>query len=132
MCIRDRFDPHCDFSSTYYLDEGGRLVAMSRYDQNDEDTERTDFVQKTNKYTVKRWKGQEERVMDTPLMRFAERTLTHSFCISGTVSYTHLDVYKRQVVRGAGDVVVPLLARQALDHLVGLGAFVAVEAPRCV
>ena len=80
---RKQFDPHCDFSSTYYLDEGGRLVAMSRYDQNDEDTERTDFVQKTNKYTVKRWKGQEERVMDTPLMRFAERTLTHSFCISG-------------------------------------------------
>lgn len=80
---RKQFDPHCDFSSTYYLDENGRLAPMSRFDQNDADTERTDFVQKTNKYTVKRWMGQEERAMDTPLLRFAERTLTHSFCISG-------------------------------------------------
>ena len=54
---RKQFDPHCDFSSTYYLDEGGRLVAMSRYDQNDEDTERTDFVQKTNKYTGEALEG---------------------------------------------------------------------------
>lgn len=80
---RKQFDPHCDFSSTYYLDESGHLISMSRYDQNDADTEQTDFVEKTNKYTVKRWKGQPERKADTPLMRFATRTLTHSFCISG-------------------------------------------------
>lgn len=80
---RKQFDPHCDFSSTYYLDEGGRLIPMSSYDQNDADTEATDFVRKTNRYTVKRWKGQQEQAMDTPLLRFAERTLTHSFCISG-------------------------------------------------
>ncbi len=80
---RKQFDPHCDFSSTYYLDEAGRLVPMSSYDQNDADTEATDFVRKTNRYTVKRWKGQQEQAMDTPLLRFAGRTLTHSFCISG-------------------------------------------------
>ena len=46
--------------------------------------ERTDFVQKTNKYTVKRWKGPggayHGHAAHT-LLR--ERTLTHSFCISG-------------------------------------------------
>lgn len=80
---RKQFDAHCDFSSTYYLDESGALVPMSSWNQNDADTEETDFVKKTNKYTVKRWMEQPEKKMDTPLMRFAERTLTHSFCISG-------------------------------------------------
>ena len=80
---RKQFDPHCDFSSTYYLSEDGKLVATSRFDQNSGDTEKTDFVEKTNKYTVKRWRFQPEKQMDTPLLRFAERTLTHSFCISG-------------------------------------------------
>lgn len=80
---RKQFDPHCDFSSTYYLDENGAFVAMSKFSQNDADTEKTDFVEKTNKYTVKRWKFQQDRPADTPLMRFAMRTLTHSFCISG-------------------------------------------------
>lgn len=51
---RKQFDPHCDFSSTYFLSEDGRLVATSRFDQNAADTEQTDFVEKTNKYTVKR------------------------------------------------------------------------------
>lgn len=82
---RKQFDPHCDFSSTYYLDENGRLVAMSRYSQNDQDTEKTDFVAKTNAYTGKRWRIQtgEEEPAATPLKKFALRTLTHSFCISG-------------------------------------------------
>ena len=80
---RKQFDPHCDFSSTYYLSEDGKLVATSRFDQNSGDSEKTDFVEKTNKYTVKRWRFQPEKQMDTPLLRFAERTLTHSFCISG-------------------------------------------------
>ena len=80
---RKQFDPHCDFSSTYYLDETGKLVAMSERDQNSCDTERTDFVEKTNRYTTKRWRYQAGAEADTPLMRFAMRTLTHSFCISG-------------------------------------------------
>ena len=80
---RKQFDPHCDFSSTYFLSEDGRLVATSRFDQNDADTEQTDFVEKTNKYTVKRWRFQPGHEETTPLLRFAERTLTHSFCISG-------------------------------------------------
>lgn len=58
-------------------------MATSRFDQNDADTEQTDFVEKTNKYTVKRWRFQPGHEKTTPLLRFAERTLTHSFCISG-------------------------------------------------
>ena len=80
---RKQFDPHCDFSSTYYLDEQGKLVSMSDSRQNCADTERTDFVAKTNNYTVKRWKYNEEKKAETPILKFAMRTLTHSFCISG-------------------------------------------------
>ena len=40
-------------------------------------------MEKTNKYTVKRWRFQPGHEKTTPLLRFAERTLTHSFCISG-------------------------------------------------
>ncbi len=80
---RKQFDPHCDFSSTYFLDAGGRLAALSERSQNDGDTERTDFVEKTNKYTQKRWRYQPGGQADTALGRFALRTLTHSFCISG-------------------------------------------------
>lgn len=80
---RKQFDPHCDFSSTYYLTEDGRLVAMSRFHQNDCDTEQTDFVAKTNKYTKKRWQMQQGAPAESPVMQFAMRTLTHSFCISG-------------------------------------------------
>ena len=83
---RKQFDPHCDFSSTYYLDESGRLICMTRFHQNDCDTEQTDFVEKTNKYTDKRWRiqdGAEEKAKTSPLMKFALRTLTHSFSISG-------------------------------------------------
>jgi len=81
---RKQFDPHCDFSSTYYLDEDGELVATSRFHQNDGDTEKTDFVAKTNQYTKKRWQMQTPEVEGTSrLLRFARRTLTHSFCVSG-------------------------------------------------
>ena len=83
---RKQFDPHCDFYSTYYLDESGRLICMTQFHQNDCDTEQTDFVEKTNKYTDKRWRiqdGAEEKAKTSPLMKFALRTLTHSFSISG-------------------------------------------------
>lgn len=80
---RKQFDPHCDFSSTYYLDETGRLVAMSSFEQNDTDTERTDFVAKTNRYTDKRWRLQPGASAETPLQKFALRTMTHSFSVSG-------------------------------------------------
>jgi uncharacterized radical SAM superfamily Fe-S cluster-containing enzyme/NAD-dependent SIR2 family protein deacetylase len=82
---RKQFDPHCDFSSTFYLDEQGKLVPMSRFNQNDQDTEQTDFVAKTNCYTDKRWRYQsaKEKSADTLLKKFALRTLTHSFSISG-------------------------------------------------
>ena len=67
-----------------YLDEEGTLVATSHFHQNDGDTEETDFVAKTNQYTKKRWKMQTPPVKEgSRLMRFAARTLTHSFCISG-------------------------------------------------
>lgn len=82
---RKQFDPHCDFSSTYYLDDNGRLVCMTDVRQNDCDTEQTDFVEKTNKYTDKRWRFQadDEKLKNSPLLKFAARTLTHSFSISG-------------------------------------------------
>lgn len=80
---RKQFDPHCDFSSTYYLDEAGRLIPMSNRDQNCADTEATDFVEKTNVYTDKRWRFQSGEKKDGKLMKFVMRTLTHSFCISG-------------------------------------------------
>lgn len=80
---RKQFDPHCDFSSTYYLDEENHLVAMSHWDQNKDDTEITDFVEKTNVYTNKRWRMQPERETESKLIKFVTRTLTHSFCISG-------------------------------------------------
>ena len=80
---RKQFDPHCDFSGSFYLDEGGRLRPMSRYEQNDADTEETDFVAKTNCYTDKRWRFQPGREESSPLLKFALRTLTHSFSVSG-------------------------------------------------
>lgn len=82
---RKQFDPHCDFSGTYYLREDGILAPMSNYTQNEHDTEETDFVAKTNCYTDKRWRMQaaEARKTDTPLQKFAMRTFTHSFSISG-------------------------------------------------
>ena len=80
---RKQFDPHCDFSSTFYLDEEEHLVPTSDWHQNRCDTEETDFVEKTNKYTNKRWRFQPEKDTGSDLMRFAMRTLTHSFCISG-------------------------------------------------
>ena len=83
---RKQFDPHCDFSSTYYLDEKNHLIPMTRKNQNDCDTEKTDFVAKTNLYTDKRWRLQteeEESGDKSPLLRFARRTMTHSFSVSG-------------------------------------------------
>lgn len=80
---RKQFDPHCDFSSTYYLDESGKLIAMSKREQNKADTEKTDFVAKTNVYTDRRWRFQSQSETGGPLMKFVMRTLTHSFCISG-------------------------------------------------
>lgn len=80
---RKQFDPHCDFSCTYFLDENGRLVAMSDSRQNCGDTEQTDFVAKTNRHTDKRWRFQPEHPSDSPLQRFAMRTMTHSLSISG-------------------------------------------------
>jgi len=82
---RKQYDPHCDFSSTYYLDEAGKLIPMTDRNQNCGDTEETDFVEKTNLYTDKRWRRQsgEVKTADSPLMKFAIRTLTHSFSISG-------------------------------------------------
>ena len=83
---RKQFDPHCDFSATYYLDEDNHLIPMTQKNQNACDTEKTDFVAKTNVYTDKRWRlqsGAEEKE-SSPLLRFARRTLTHSFSISGT------------------------------------------------
>ena len=83
---RKQFDPHCDFSSTYYLDEENRLIPMTRKNQNACDTEKTDFVAKTNVYTDKRWRLQSdsgEKDNQSPLLKFARRTLTHSFSVSG-------------------------------------------------
>ncbi len=83
---RKQFDPHCDFSSTYYLNEEGRLIPMTYRHQNDGDTEQTDFVAKTNAYTDKRWRlqgGPNEQEAKTPLLRLARRTMTHSFSLSG-------------------------------------------------
>lgn len=80
---RKQFDPHCDFSSTYYLDEGDRLVALSSFDQNTADTEKTDFVAKTNCYTDKRWRMQQGAEAKSELQKFALRTFTHSFSVSG-------------------------------------------------
>lgn len=82
---RKQFDPHCDFSSTYFLDESGDLIGVSHFNQNENDTEETDFVAKTNEFTKKRWRINEETgVLPTSsLRRFALRTLTHSFVISG-------------------------------------------------
>ena len=80
---RKQFDPHCDFSSTYYLSEEGRLVPMSNSRQNCADTEETDFVAKTNDYTDKRWRFQQTAKPESKLMKFVTRTLTHSFCVSG-------------------------------------------------
>ena len=80
---RKQFDPHCDFSSTYYLSEDGKLVPMSNKNQNCGDTEQTDFVEKTNVYTDKRWRFQSGDKKDGKLMKFVMRTLTHSFCVSG-------------------------------------------------
>ena len=80
---RKQFDPHCDFSSSYFLDEDGNLAALSDRNQNCRDTEKTDFVAKTNRFTNKRWRYQQERQTDKPLMRFAMRTMTHSFSVSG-------------------------------------------------
>lgn len=80
---RKQFDSHCDFSSSYYLDEDGKLIAISDKTQNCDDTEKTDFVAKTNRYTDKRWRFQPEGYSDKPLIRFAMRTMTHSFSVSG-------------------------------------------------
>lgn len=80
---RKQFDPHCDFSSTYYLSEEGKLVPMSNKNQNCGDTEETDFVEKTNVYTDKRWRYQSAKGGEGKLMKFVMRTLTHSFCVSG-------------------------------------------------
>lgn len=80
---RKQFDPHCDFSSTYYLNEENRLVPMSNKNQNCGDTEETDFVEKTNVYTDKRWRFQSGEKKEGKLMKFVMRTLTHSFCVSG-------------------------------------------------
>ena len=80
---RKQFDPHCDFSSSYYLNEEGKLISMSSFNQNDNDTEQTDFVEKTNLYTDKRWRYQPENGSKSPLIRFAMRTLSHSFSVSG-------------------------------------------------
>lgn len=82
---RKQFDPHCDFSATYFLDESGELIAVSWFEQNAGDTEETDFVKKTNDFTRKRWR-MSDMMAEKPkseIKRFALRTMTHSFVISG-------------------------------------------------
>lgn len=110
---RKQFDPHCDVSSTYYLDESGALVPMTRFDQNDGDTEKTDFVSKTNCYTDKRWRLQKaESQPETPIKKFALRTLTHSFSVSGKgfQDVWNVDLGRLQgccvhIVRGDGKLI---------------------------
>ena len=82
---RKQFDPHCDFSSTYFLDETGELIALSYFEQNAKDTEETDFVKKTNDFTVQRWRMQDSTSEQpkSAIGRFARRMATHSFVISG-------------------------------------------------
>jgi len=82
---RKQYEPHCDFSSTYFLDESGSLRAISDRRQNAADTAETDFVEKTNRYTEKRWRYQPGTNVPpkNELERFALRTVTHSFCLSG-------------------------------------------------
>lgn len=82
---RKQFDPHCDFSSTYFLDETGELIALSYFEQNAKDNEETDFVKKTNDFTVQRWRMQDSTCEQpkSAIGRFARRMATHSFVISG-------------------------------------------------
>ena len=67
---------------------------------------------KTNRYTVKRWRMQEDQPVEGRLMKFAMRTFTHSFCVSGmafqdvwNVDLGRLKGCCVHIITGKGDVV---------------------------
>lgn len=115
---RKRFDPHCAFSSTFFLAEDNRLMAISDYKQNADDTEKTDFALKTNAFTIKRWRMNESGLHQpqSELRKFTTRTLTHSFSITGMgfQDVWNIDINRLKgccvhVVTSTGDLV-PLCA----------------------
>jgi len=83
---RKRYDPHCAFSSLYYLSEQGKLQALTEERQNISLDKKTDFARKVNTFTNARWRMPEERenkTNGTAMSSFVERLRNYTLSITG-------------------------------------------------
>jgi hypothetical protein len=83
---RKRYDPHCAFSSLYYLSEEGMLQSLTEEKQNMSWDKKTDFAKKTNAFTNARWrmpKESENKTKAAAMSSFVERLRNYTLSITG-------------------------------------------------
>lgn len=83
---RKRYDPHCAFSSLFYLSEQGKLQALTRGRQNESIDKNIDFAKKANAFTNAYWRmreSSENQDNKSEINRFIERAKTYSLSITG-------------------------------------------------
>jgi uncharacterized radical SAM superfamily Fe-S cluster-containing enzyme len=83
---RKRYDAHCAFSSLYYLSPAGKLLAITKEQQNQIINETTDFAKKTNAFTNAHWRmatAQEAENSYGPMAEFKARLRDYTLSITG-------------------------------------------------
>ena len=87
---RKRFDSHCAFSSLFYLQENGRLLAVTNNEtESNPTTTKENFVAKANKYTKEHWQlakpedDKSEKNQGSAMDRFAKRLKDYTLSITG-------------------------------------------------
>jgi uncharacterized radical SAM superfamily Fe-S cluster-containing enzyme len=77
---RKRYDPHCAFSSLFYLSEEGKLKALTEKKQNMFMDEKTDFARRANAFTSAHWRMPVEGEKQGS---FRERLKSYTLSITG-------------------------------------------------
>jgi len=83
---RKRYDSHCAFSALFFLQEDGKLKAITLDQQNKGISEKTDFARKTNAFTNKHWKMQETSEIKqsaTTMKKLIDRLKNYTLSVSG-------------------------------------------------
>ena len=85
---RKRYDPHCAFSSLFYLPENGKLQTITKEKQNEMLSGKTDFAAKTNAFTSKHWAmpkpgKKAEKSPHIAMEKFKARLRDYTLAVSG-------------------------------------------------
>ncbi|NLZ92070.1 MAG: radical SAM protein [Clostridiales bacterium] len=83
---RKRYDPHCAFSSLFYLTEQGKLKALTKENQNMLLDNKTDFAKKANEFTNAHWrmpKEGENKTNGPEMSSFIDRLRNYTLTVTG-------------------------------------------------